>query len=69
MQMRKVKDYIEHGWPRETSKELSVFSSKQTELSVYQGCVLWGARVVVPPQGRQAVLQELHEGHPCRYDD
>ncbi len=40
--------YIEHGWPRETSKELS---SKQTELSVYQGCVLWGARVVVPPEG------------------
>ena len=26
--------------------------------------MLWGSRVVVPPPGRQAVLQELHEGHP-----
>ena len=25
---------------------------------------MWGARVVVPPQGRNAVLQQLHEGHP-----
>ena len=24
----------------------------------------WGNRVVIPPQGRKAVLQELHEGHP-----
>ena len=23
-----------------------------------------GNRVVIPPQGRNAVLQELHEGHP-----
>ena len=25
---------------------------------------MWGTRVVVPPPGREAVLQELHEGHP-----
>ena len=30
---------------------------------MHDGCIVWGARVVVPPQGRQAVLQELHEGH------
>ena len=24
---------------------------------------MWGSRVVVPPQGRTAILQELHEGH------
>ena len=28
------------------------------------GCVLWGARVVVPPPGRQQVVQELHKTHP-----
>ena len=26
---------------------------------MHNGCIVWG----VPPQGRQAVLQELHEGH------
>ena len=28
------------------------------------GCVLWGARVVIPPQWRQEVLHELHLTHP-----
>ena len=28
------------------------------------GCVIWGSRVVVPSQGREAVLAELHETHP-----
>ena len=26
-----------------------------------EGCILWGARVVIPPQGRKLVLEELHE--------
>ena len=32
------------------------------------GCVQWGARVVIPPQGRKLVLAELHQAHPsiCR---
>ena len=34
------------------------------KLSVLNGCVLWGSRVVVPPQGCKAVLEELHETHP-----
>ena len=25
---------------------------------------MWGSRVVIPPEGRKAVLQQLHEGHP-----
>ena len=28
------------------------------------GCVLWGARVVVPPPGRERVIRELCEVHP-----
>ena len=33
------------------------------ELSLLEGCILWGARVVIPPQGRKLVLEELHETH------
>ena len=32
-------------------------------MSVLDGCVLWGSRVVVPPPGRQSVLGELHDTH------
>ncbi len=52
------------GWPNRCGEELKPYSSKSTELSVYQGCLLWGARVIVPPKARGAVLIELHEGHP-----
>ena len=62
--LSKVKDYIERGWPTERDRELSDYRSKRTELSVYHSCILWGARVVVPPQGRKAVLQDFNEGHP-----
>ena len=30
---------------------------------MHEGCILWGTRVVVPQQGREMVLEELHEGH------
>ena len=40
------------------------FSSKREELSVHKGCILWGSRVVMPHQGQEMVLQELHEEHP-----
>ena len=33
------------------------------ELSVEQGCLLWGSRVI-PAPGRQELLNELHECHP-----
>ena len=53
------------GWPMTNgNEELNPYFSKRTELSVEDGCVLWGARVVVTPQGRLKVLTELHETHP-----
>jgi len=58
-----VLHYLQYGWPDKVPANLSSYSSKSTELSVHEGCILWGNRVVIPPQGRNAVLQELHEGH------
>ena len=59
-----VLHYIQHGWPKQVDSSLSSYLSRSTELSVHEGCILWGNRVVISPQGRTAVLQELHEGHP-----
>ena len=36
---------------------------RRQELSGLDGCVLWGTRVVVPPPGREQVIQELCEIH------
>ena len=40
--------------------ELQPYSSRRLELSSYEGCLMWGTRVVIPPPGRVALLQELH---------
>lgn len=56
--------FVERGWPHNCDTSLSAHSAKKNELSVYQGCVMWGARIVVPLHGRNAVLQQLHKGHP-----
>ena len=64
-----VKEYLLRGWPQgRDDPDLLPYKLKKDELSVQDGCVLWGARVVIPPQGRAQVLDELHETHPgiCR---
>ena len=62
--LSRVLQYVQQGWPNNVEPDLERYTSKQLELSVYEGCLLWGNRVIVPPAGREAVLQELHEGHP-----
>ena len=42
----------------------AAYRVRKDELSVQDGCVLWGARVVIPPQGRKQVLSELHAALP-----
>ena len=52
------------GWPDAVSLDLKPYQNRSEELSTLNGCVLWGARVIVPPQGWAAVLEKLHETHP-----
>ena len=56
--------YALEGWPKTAnSEELTPYYTKWNELSVEDGCILWGTRVIIPPQGRSKVLSELHEAH------
>ena len=62
--LSKIRQFILQGWPNnQLDEEFQPYSKRKTELSVLDGCILWGTRVVVPPQGRQSVLQELHDTH------
>ena len=63
--LAKVRCYVMSGWPAEAlGDDFKPFRTRQKELSVLDGCLLWGSRVIVPPQGRERVLKELHETHP-----
>jgi hypothetical protein len=43
--------------------ELKPYLTKKNELSVSQGFILWGHRLVIPPGCRKMLLQELHSTH------
>ena len=64
--LSQVKKFVQQGWPSTTEKsaELQPYERWKSELSLHDGCLLWGGRVVVPPQLRNKVTQELHEAHP-----
>ena len=60
-----VLQFVLQGWPLKVEDEaLKPYFTRREELSVHAGCLLWGTRVVIPPQGREEVLNTLHESHP-----
>ena len=59
----KVYDYALRGWPTSVSQPLQPYYNRRTELSLCQGCLIWGTRVVIPTSLRKPLLQELHTGH------
>ena len=60
----KVKKLTLTGWPEfETDVELKPYFLRRAELSVEQGCLLWGSRVIVPTSLRPLLLLDLHSEH------
>ena len=63
--LSQVLQFVLHGWPMAVDEEaLKPYFARREELSVHAGCLLWGTRVVIPPQGREEVLNILHQSHP-----
>ena len=59
-----ISKFIKQGWPSKCSEaELQPYFQRRDELSVQDDCILWGNQVVLPPQGRSQVMEELHETH------
>ena len=43
---------------------MAAYNLHKEELSIEQDVLMWGTRVVIPPQAREAMLEELHYMHP-----
>ncbi|KRZ02807.1 Uncharacterized protein T11_15302, partial [Trichinella zimbabwensis] len=53
------------GWLKYASDErLKPFVTRQHEIPIHNGCLLWGSRVIIPLQARHKILKELHASHP-----
>ena len=51
-------------FPTSGDPDIKYFVNKAEQLSVEDGCLLWGNRVVIPKTLRGKVLEELHQAHP-----
>ena len=63
--LSRVRRLVLHGWTiSHPDPQLLPFHSRWRELSVVDGCNLWGSRVIVPSVGQNLVLEQLHDCHP-----
>ena len=66
-QLKRVRSTILAGWPEELSqqmqKDLSPYHTFREELTVENGIILKGERVVVPLACRDVMLERLHASH------
>ncbi|XP_064100772.1 uncharacterized protein K02A2.6-like [Macrobrachium nipponense] len=64
--LSQVRSCIMNSWDDnfELNEDYKPFVSRKNEFTVLQGCILWGNRIIVPPQGRDKVTDELHDTHP-----
>ena len=62
--LSQVRQFVEQGWPVQVPDDLDAYGRRKHELSVQHGVLFWGARVVIPPKGRDTLLDELHDTHP-----
>ena len=55
--LAQVKRFVMSGWPSQPlGSEFQPYVSKH-ELSIWDGCLLWGSRLIVPPPGRNINAQ------------
>ena len=62
--LHKVFRYTQDSWPRKVSHDLQPYFNRRNELTVEEGCLMWGIRVVIPQKLKSKLLQELHRDHP-----
>lgn len=61
--LSKVMQKIQASWHSENDKCMMPFWNKRDELSVEQGLILRGNRIIIPSKLRPGMLQELHKAH------
>ena len=62
--LSRVLQFIMNSWPEsDTDPDLKPFMSRRNEISVDNGCLLWGSRVIIPEVLQKRIADLLHDGH------
>ncbi|XP_046373937.2 uncharacterized protein K02A2.6-like [Haliotis rufescens] len=61
-----VREFVIRGWPQRDKLDdhYEPYYRVRSELSVMDGCLLRGSRVIIPLKLRSVILSELHQSHP-----
>ena len=55
--------YILRGWPNAVDLSFNPYSSRRHKLSVFNGCILFKNRIIIPEAERKLILDELYDSH------
>lgn len=64
--LQAVTRYIRSGWPdhaHQVPSNIREYFSVRNELSVYDGMIIRGCRIVIPEKLRADILDRIHDGH------
>ena len=59
--LSQVFNYTLHSWPNNVAAVPKNVQSKRTQLTLRNGCLMWGLRVVIPQKHRQEVLKYMQD--------
>ena len=63
--LNKVLIYLQSGnWPSDVGNDIMPYYRKRNDLSIQDGIIIWGLRVVIPLKYRKRIIDELHNQHP-----
>ncbi|CAH8442528.1 unnamed protein product [Schistosoma rodhaini] len=63
-ELKRIISYLEHGWPSHIdNKNIEQYAHRRNSLSLVDGCLMFGNRVIVPTSLRRKVMLELHAAH------
>ena len=63
--LKLVMQYVQNGWPdkRKVCGPMTKYWAERGNISLHNGLLLRGRRLVIPPKLRPDVLRRLHDGH------
>ena len=52
----KVRNFVSNSWPYSVSEKIQPYFPRRSELTLLDGCLMWGSRVIVAAAGHSATL-------------
>ena len=63
--LKQVKHFVLKGWPRQAPNQALVpYFRRRNDLTIQNGCIICGIRIVIPSVFQSKLLHILHETHP-----